>query len=139
MYLLGAHPQQNLSRATALPEPVEDLTDDFLNTRVRIEAETDFSMPAVSDRYCNAQFTSLCLGSLGIQHTGPQDAKLELADTSFRHGDILPRNICLTFWSTTRITRARASALLSCADYSMAAALISSLSNATEPRCCQLG
>jgi transposase len=83
MYLLGAHPQQNLSRATALPEPVEDLTDDFLNTHVRIEAETDFSMPAVSDRYCNAQFTSLCLGSLGIQHTGPQDAKLELADTSF--------------------------------------------------------
>src|SRR5262249_42230763 len=53
MYLLGAHPQQNLSRATALLEPVEDLTNDFLDTRVRIKTETGLSVPAVSDWYWN--------------------------------------------------------------------------------------
>jgi hypothetical protein len=82
-------------------------------------------------------------GSLEIQakagiEAGNRDGHVVPAE-SVRHGDILPRNICLTFSSTTRITRVRASALLSCADYSMAAALISSLSSATEPRCCQLG
>jgi hypothetical protein len=106
---------------------------------VRIDLDLACFTPAEARRQHKPEFPALCLGVTGSDAALSHQAQFVFRHRSLRDGDILPRNICLMFRSNTRITRVQGSALPSYAGYSMAAALISSLSNAMAPRCCRLG
>src|SRR5215213_10107919 len=82
MHLLGLERQMHLTGAAKFTEALEDPAGDFLHAAIRIEAETDLSMPDIADRHRNPEPTSSGLGPCGIQHPRTQNAELELTDAA---------------------------------------------------------
>jgi len=72
----------HLARAAKFAKSLENLAGSFLHAAIRIEAETDLSMPDIADRHGDPEFTSSGLGSCSIKHPRSQNAKLEFADAA---------------------------------------------------------
>src|SRR5271166_2768208 len=97
MHLLGLERQMHPAGAAKLAEALENPVGDFLHAAIRIEAETDLSMPDIADRHGDPEFASSGLGPCGIQHPRTENAEFKLTDAAFRDDDILPKNSTLTF------------------------------------------
>jgi hypothetical protein len=82
MHPLGLERQMHLPGTAEFAEALEDPAGDLLDAAIRIETETDLSMPDITDRHGNPEFTSARLGPRGIQHARAQDTKLEFADAA---------------------------------------------------------
>src|ERR1700761_5288770 len=63
-------------------EAQEDPAGDLLDAAIRIETETNLSMPDKANRYRNPEFTSASLGARGVQHARAQHTKLEFANAA---------------------------------------------------------
>ena len=72
----------HLPGAAKFAKALEDPAGDLLNAAIRIETETDLSMPDIADRHGDPEFTSAGLGPGGVQHPRTQDTKFELADAA---------------------------------------------------------
>src|ERR1700678_779208 len=83
MHLLGLERQMHLPGATKFAKALEDPADDLRDAAIRIEAETDLSMPDIADRHRNPEFTSAGLGPGGVQHPRTQNAEFKLTDAAF--------------------------------------------------------
>src|ERR1700733_8613884 len=82
MHLLGLERQMHLPGAAKFAKTLEDPAGDLLDAAIRIEAETDLSMPDIADRHGNPEFPSSSLGARGTQHPQSQNAELELTDAA---------------------------------------------------------
>jgi hypothetical protein len=82
MHLLGLERQMHLPGAAKFAEALEDPAGDLLDAAIRIEAETDLSMPDIADRHGNPEFTSAGLGPGGVQHPRTQNAEFKLTDAA---------------------------------------------------------
>lgn len=79
---LGGQRQQRLPGAGEKAESLEDQPDRLLQPLVRIEAETDLTMPDISHRYRDPEFTTTRLRLGGVEHARTKHAELELADAA---------------------------------------------------------
>jgi hypothetical protein len=75
---LSAH----LPGTAELAEALEDPAGDLLDAAIRIEAETDLTMPDKANRHGNPEFASAGLGPRRVQHARAQNTKLEFADAA---------------------------------------------------------
>src|ERR1700733_2880509 len=82
MHLLGLERQMHLPGAAKFAKALEDPAGDLLDAAVRIEAETDLSMPDIADRHGNPEFASTGLGPGGVQHPRTQNAEFKLTDAA---------------------------------------------------------
>jgi len=80
--LVGFHREQYLARAAEFAEARKDEPDHLLETQIGIEPKPDFTVPDVAERNRYPQLASAGLLASGIQHSRPQHAEFELADTA---------------------------------------------------------
>jgi hypothetical protein len=82
MQLLDLERQMHLAGAAEFAKAPEDLARDFLNPEIRIEAETNVSMPYVADWHGDPEFAPSRLGPGCVEHPRSQNAEFELTDTA---------------------------------------------------------
>jgi hypothetical protein len=82
MHLLGLERQMHLASTPKFAESLKNPAGDFLHAVIRIEAETDLSMPDITDWDGDSKFASSGLGPCGIQHPRSQNAKFKLANAA---------------------------------------------------------
>ena len=68
-----------ISSCRALPSwPREHDADRLLHAQVRVESESNLSMPAITDWNANAQITAQGFAVLGVEHAGSDHTELKL-------------------------------------------------------------
>ena len=68
MHPLGSERQMDLPSAAEFAEALENPAGDFLDTTIRIKAQTNLPIPDIADRHGNSKFPSAGLRSCSIQH-----------------------------------------------------------------------